>query len=46
MASSLSRVIVSTPASVKGVVCVTVAAETLMYLGHNVLPTTLWCLVD
>ena len=32
--------------SIDGAACLTVATETLMYLGHNALPTTLWCLVD
>ena len=45
VASSLSRVVVSTPASVKGVVCVTVAAETLMHWDHGTLPIALWHLV-
>ena len=43
---SFSWVIVGASAGVDGAACVTVAAEMLMYLGHNVLPAALWCLVD
>ena len=43
---SFSWVVVGTSAGIKGVVCVTVTGETLMYLGHSALPATLWCLVD
>ena len=43
---SFSWVIVGMSAGVEGAVCVAVTAETLMYLGHSALPTTLWCLVD
>ena len=46
VASSLSRVIVGTPAGVEGVACVTVAAETLMHRDRGVLPVALWRLVD
>ena len=46
VASSLSRIIVGTPASVEGVACVTVVAETLMYRDRGTLPTALWRLVD
>ena len=46
MASSLSRVIVGTSMGVEGVVCITVAAETLTHRDHGVLPASLWFLVD
>ena len=46
MASSLSRVIVGTSMGVEGVVCITVAAETLMHRNRGALPITLWRLVD
>jgi len=46
MASSLSRVIVGTPACFEGVTCIMVAAETLMHWDHGALPTALWRLVD
>ena len=44
--SSLSRIIVGTPASVEGIACAMVEAETLMHRVHGVLRTTLWRLVD
>ena len=46
MAKSLSWVIVGTPASIEGVACVTVAAETLMHQDRGMLSAALWCLVD
>ena len=46
MVSSFSWVTVGTSVGVEGAACVTVTAETLMYLGHSVLPAALWCLVD
>ena len=45
-ASSLSRIVVGTPASIEGVACVMVAAETFMQQDSGVWPTTLLCLVD
>ena len=45
-AGSFPWVAVGAPAGVDGAACVVVAAETLMYLGHNALPAALWCLVD
>ena len=44
--SSLSWVVMGTRASVEGVACVTVAAETLMHWGHGALLAVLWRLVD
>ena len=46
MASSLSRVIIGTPAGVKGVACITIAAKALMHRDHGALPTALWRLMD
>ena len=45
-ASYLSRIIVGTPTSVKGVACITVMAKMLMHRDRGALPTALWRLVD
>ena len=46
VAGSFPWVAVGAPAGIDGAACVVIAAETLMYLGHNVPPAALWCLVD
>ena len=46
MAGSFPWVTVGAPTGVDGAACIAVAAETLMSLGRNALPTALWCLVD
>ena len=44
--SSLSWVVVGTPAGVEGVTCVLVASETLMHRDRGALSVALWRLVD
>ena len=46
MASSLSWVIVGTPACFEGVTCIMVAPKMLMHQDHGALLVALWHLVD
>ena len=46
VAGSFSRVTIGTSVGIEGAACVTVTAETLMYLDRSALPTALWRLVD
>ena len=43
---SISQVTVGASASIESAACVVVAAETLMHRDRDMLPATLWCLVD
>ena len=45
-AGSFSWVAVGTSTGIEVATCITVTAETLMYLGYSAQPVVLWCLVD